>query len=328
MSKKNFKRFSAFTMAAVLTAGSAMAVLAADDGVAEGTGKYEGTKEAPIPSVTLPTDAQMTQIYDYIADPNNLIKDAKDHGRLGSSADIDTDAAGILFKYDTDKYGKTSKKLEVESQNYKDVDVTVELKVKDGAKGDADIVYADSASFDAGDTTKKFYMAVTDADATNPKTAALPASGVVKLTQTVAGKPSNFELQYDTAKDEYGYKAISSASGWEKAGFALTGALNNNATWGKGVTFPTLVVTWSYAEHSDSVAAAAVMSAGTSIAVRLVSGESAEAAKITSVKVDGAAAQYSVAGSGAILINGVAMSSDHDIEIVYDGTTYTGTFTA
>lgn len=33
----------------------------------------------------------------------------------------------------------------------------------------------------------------------------------------------------------------------------MTGALNTNAEWGEGVTFPKLEVTWSYAEHKDSL---------------------------------------------------------------------------
>ncbi len=263
MSKKNFKRTAALMLAATMVIGSTMTIFAADDGIAEGTGTYEGIKEEPLPSITVPTDDQMANAYDYVADPNGMIEEAKDNGRLPADAVIDQDTAGILFLYDKDnkKYGKTSKKIEVESQNYKDVDVTVELKLKEGAKGDADIIYADSADFGTGDTAskdKKLYLAITDAAATSPKTAALPASGVVKLTQTISGKPDNFELVYDTTdadstKHKYVYKPKQTTTDtWEKAAFALTGAINTNAKWGKDATFPTLVVTWSYAEHVDS----------------------------------------------------------------------------
>lgn len=259
MNKKNLKRFAALSLATAMTVGSGMTVLA--DGVAEGTGKYEGKDgEKPVVSITLPTDTELANIYNYIADPNDLINTAKDKGSLGSSATIEN-SKGILFQTDTDKYSGTSKKLEVTSENLQDVDVTVEVKVKDDAKGDKDIVYVNTDTFDADDTGKKLYLAITDAAATDPKVAALPSAGVVKLTQTADGKTDNYELTYDQTNSKYVYTQKTGATGWNKVGFALTGAINTKADWGESVALPTLQVTWSYKEHKDSALSSTTISA-------------------------------------------------------------------
>jgi len=73
---------------------------------------------------------------------------------------------------------------------------------------------------------------------------------------------------------------------------------------------------------------ASVMSGGNDLFVRLVEGQNAEASKVSSVKVNNTVATYSVAASGAIIISGVAQNAGtYNVEIIYNGVTYTGSVT-
>lgn len=249
MSRKNFKRIAAFSMAAVMMCGSALTVMAADEtNSAEGTGTYEGKDgEMPIISITLPTSAELQGIYDYRADPNDLLSSAADNGSLGSGATIATNK-GILFKTDTNKYGPTSKKFEIESQNMQDIDVTVAVKIKEA--GDSFIKYAAADTFTG--TDNELYLALTNGlTGDDLETAPLTAAGAT-MTQTAAGVESNYELKYNATDSKYEYALKSSPTGWKKVGFDMTGAINTAAEWGEGVKFPKVEVTWSYAEHKDS----------------------------------------------------------------------------
>lgn len=256
MSKKNLNRFVAFTMAAVMMCGSALTVMAEDatdttsGTTVEGTGKYEGKDgEKPLIAITLPTQTELNEVYNYIADPNDLLTKATDKGSLGSGATVNTNK-GILFKTDTNTYDPTSKKFEVTSQNMQDVDVTVEVTVKEA--GDSFIEYAATDTFENTDKANKLYLALVNGETGDAaKSAALTASGVT-LTQTAAGVETNYELKYDAANSKYVYAQKASATGWNKVGFAMTGAINTNAEWGENVKFPKVQVTWSYKEHTDA----------------------------------------------------------------------------
>lgn len=264
MSKKNLKRFTAFSMAAVMMCGNALTVMA--DGTAttttvEGTGKYEGKDgEKPLISITLPTQTELNGVYNYIADPNDLLSKATQKGSLGDGATVNTNK-GILFKTDTDTntYDSTSKKFEVTSQNMQDVDITVAVTVKEA--GDSFIEYATTDTFESTDKANKLYLALVNGETGDAaKSAALTASGVT-LTQTAKGIESNYDLKYDATNSKYVYSPKASATGWNKVGFAMTGAINTNAEWGENVKFPKVEVTWSYAEHTDSLLTASEVSA-------------------------------------------------------------------
>lgn len=259
MSKKNLKRFAAITLAATMAFGSAMTVFATggdpgdtpatpEKGVAEGNGSYEGGEmKYPTWSVTLPTIPAGT--YDYIADPNGLIRATSNTKYTGATF---TDTTGVFFL--TDPTGKTytnkSAVQEVSNQNAQDIDVTVKLEQK--TAGDSFIKYANSATFENDDTENKLYLAVTDDAASDAKVAALQATAAATLTTTVPGVPGNYEPGYTQAD---GYKYVLKTSGltdWNKCSYILTGAVNKNATWGDNVTFPAIKVTWSIKEHTDA----------------------------------------------------------------------------
>lgn len=270
MSRKNLMRVAAFSMAAVMMCGSALTVMAADEtNSAEGTGTYEGKDgEKPLISITLPTSAELSGVYDYRADPNNLLGTAADNGSLGTDATINTNK-GILFETATDTYGPTSKKFEVESQNMQDIDVTVAVKIKEA--GDSLIKYAAADTFTG--TDNELYLALTNGlTGDDLETAPLTAAGAT-MTQTAAGVESNYELKYNTTDSKYEYALVASPTGWQKVGFDMTGAINKTAEWGEGVKFPKIEVTWSYAEHKDAyVSAAKVSSAAKTLTLTMPSG--------------------------------------------------------
>lgn len=260
MSKKNFKRIAALTMAATMTVGSAMTVFAADTGdtptagVSEGTGSYEGGEmKYPTLSVTLPTIPAKT--YDYIADPNGLIAATDNEKYTGATFETEDDgAAGVFFLTDSanKKYSHKSAAQTVTNENAQDIDVTVKLEQK--TAGAAIIKYAESATFADTDKENKLYLAVTDDAATDANVAALTAAGAATVTEKVDGVPENYEAGYDATNKKYEYtkKDEADLTDWNDCSFLLTGAVNMNATWGDDVTFPTIKVTWSYKEHTDA----------------------------------------------------------------------------
>lgn len=254
MKSRNIKRMLTAALATALVIGSAVTALA-DAGVSEGTGSYEGG-EMPYPtlSITLPTIPEGT--YDYIADPNGLISATSAAHYDGATFN---DTTGVFFKT-TDAEGDTkaiytnkSKALEVTNNNAQDVDVTIKLEQK--TAGDEGIAYSDTGTFEAEDTAQKLYLAVTDDADSDPQISALSASAAATLTTTVAGNPDNYDPNWtETNGYQYTLKAEDELDEWNKCSYTLTGALNKNATWGDGVIFPTIKVTWSYAEHQDNVA--------------------------------------------------------------------------
>ena len=281
MRKKNLSKFAAFTMAAVMMCGNVLTVMA-DGTTVEGTGKYEGKDgEKPIISITLPTETELDGVYNYIADPNDLLTKATDKGSLGSGATVNTNK-GILFKTDTNTYDPTSKKFEVTSQNMQDVDVSVSVTVKE--EGDTFIEYATTDTFESTDKANKLYLALVNGESGDAaKSAALTASGVT-LTQTAKGKTDNYELKYDSTNSKYVYSAKASATGWNKVGFAMTGAINTNAEWGENVKFPKVQVTWSFKEHVEVPATGAVANGKIWMSVNAETGFSERPSSIT---VDG-----------------------------------------
>lgn len=291
MKRKSLKRLAAFTLAASMVFGSAMTVLATETtpaGEAEGTGSYEGGEmKYPTLSVTLPTIP--TGTYDYIADPNGLIA-ATENARY-SGFTFDENAKGIFFLTDKDAKSYTGKSAAqtVTNENAQDIDVTVKLEQK--TAGDAIIKYAESAAFETTDKDNKLYLAITDDAATNPNTAALSAAGAATVKATVAGVPGNYKPGYD-ATDGYTYtkKDEADLTDWNECSFILTGAINTNATWGDDVTFPTIKVTWSYAEHKDGPVATPGALSATNKAV-VISGleDGAVLSKVELVKSDGSA---------------------------------------
>jgi hypothetical protein len=254
MRARSIKRVLTVALATTMVLGSSMSAFAAN-GESEGTGEYEGGEmQYPTLSITLPVIPDHT--YDYIADPNGLIS-ATAAAHYGGATFTGT--SGIFFKTteaDGDVkaiYTNKSKAQEVTNQNAQDVDITVKLEQLEA--GDESIVYSDTATFETEDTANKLYLAVTDDAASDAQVSALSATTAATLTTTVPGVPDNYKPNWDETNG-YGYvlKDAGELEDWETCSYILTGALNTNATWGDDVTFPSIKVTWSYAEHTDGVA--------------------------------------------------------------------------
>ena len=330
MRKKNLSKFAAFTMAVVMMCGNVLTVMAEDPAdtatgtTVEGTGKYEGKDgEKPIIRITLPTETQLNEVYNYIADPNDLLTKATDKGSLGSGATVNTNK-GILFKTDTNTYDPTSKKFEVTSQNMQDVDVSVSVTVKEA--GDSFIEYATTDTFEDTDKANKLYLALVNGETGDAaKSAALTASGVT-LTQTAAGKTDNYELKYDSANSKYVYSAKADATDWNKVGFAMTGAINTKAEWGENVKFPKVQVTWSYKEHLDVPTVTETSISGTNniIHFTLPSGvalKKVELVKSGSVTTLSSSSHYTIdetAGTITMVANVLSNNVGNKIKVYFD----------
>lgn len=315
-------------LTASMLLGSAMTVFAAEGdsetpsttpGSVDGTGTYEGGEmKYPTLSVTLPTIPSGT--YDYIADPNGLIA-ATDNAKY-AGATFDENAKGIFFLTDSDAktYSAKSSAQKVVNENAQDIDVTIKLTQK--AAGDTSIEYANSDTFATDDTANKLYLAITndDSDSTKLQTAALSATTVATLTTKVDGVKANFEGKY-TEGTGYGYvkKADDALTDWNDCSYIMTGALNENASWGDNLTFPTITVTWSYAEHVDAVEAHGSVTNGTLWMAKDSSTGFSE--RPSSLKVDGVEkTDYSFNSKGWISMT--APASGSVILITVGDTTY------
>lgn len=269
MAKRNMKRFIAIALGTTMAVGSTMTAFAADlggdgddtttseQGVAEGEGQYEGGElKYPELQVSLPTIPAGT--YNYIADPNGLIsKTTAEDGTIDKYENSTfTGSTGIFFLTSTaddgtKTYSENSAALSVTNENAQDIDVSVKLEQKQA--GDPSIQFAESATFESDDTANKLYLAITDGEAQDPNIAALSANGVATVKTKVEGVAENYEPAY-SEQNGYSYekKADDELVDWNDCSFNLTGAINTAAKWGDDVAFPTIKVTWSYAEHRDS----------------------------------------------------------------------------
>lgn len=248
---RNFKTLTAVALAATMVMGSAMNVMAVSGDAVESEGSYEGgAMKYPRLSVTLPTVAKAD--YDYIADPNNLIKDtvtaSGDAARYKDSQFTGT--SGIYFlttpKDETNPkniYSEKSAAKTVTNNNAQDIFVRVKLE-QGSVAGDTDVTYAPSDTFTT--KNKEIYLAVTD----DTTTAALSSTAAAVVQKQVNGTKSNYKKAYDEDTDSYGYQLKDAAdlADWQECSFYLTGALNTDpdVKWGDNVKFPSIQVTWAY----------------------------------------------------------------------------------
>ena len=171
-------------------------------------------------------------------------------------------------------------------------------------------------------------------------TTVLEAGETATKTVTIAGIDSNFETTYDSDDSEYKYTVKTTGlTDWNTSAFYLTGTASKSSA--QNVTAPTLTVTWSYADPAadegeqitpNEMSAASL--SGTTLSCRLVSGENATAANVSSVKIGDSVVSstssasgmyYEVVSSGAIKIYNVSVNTG-TVTIVHDGTTYQKTF--
>ena len=346
------KRLLALTLAATMVMGSS-ATAFADEGSQTGTGDIEGIVNTDVFSVALPTATDET--YSFILDPQGLIEATESAAYSGATFEGDN----LYFKTSDSTYGDTSAVLTAVNKSSFGVDISLKATLT-GYDGLTVASSADDATSDTEDPA--IYLAIKKEagtvahDATTPYSidltysatseAIVESEGVAAANVTMAlaapaaDTNSKSAYVYSYAGDEYSYELNNAWEGeFNGVAFALTGAINTydptSASTVDGwadlanIT-PSVNVVWSI-ENPNAAAAeeiASVVSGDATVYIRLVAGVNADAEKITSVKVDGVTTDsYSVAGSGAIIVNDLAAGS-HTFTIVYDGTTYTGTGTA
>lgn len=130
------------------------------------------------------------------------------------------------------------------------------IKLEQKTAGSEGVAYSDAATFETTDKDTKIYLAVTDGAASDPQVSALSASTAATLKTKVEGVSANYEAKW-TQANGYGYVLKESGlTDWNSCSYNLTGALNKNAAWADGLTFPEIKGIWSYAEHSEAPAEA------------------------------------------------------------------------
>lgn len=345
------KRLLALTLAATMVMGSSVTAFA-DEGGQTGTGDIEGIVNTDVFSVVLPTATDAT--YKFILDPQGLIEATNSAAYSGATFT----GNNLYFNSAADTYGDTSAVLTAVNKSSFGVDINLKATLT-GYDG---LTVASSASDATSETDDPaIYLAIKKEAGTVAHDAATPSieltnsatseaiavsDGVAaaNVTMTLAAPAADGNSKpayvYSYADDEYSYELNSAWEGnFNGVAFALTGAINTydptSASTVDGwadlanIT-PSVNVVWSIENPNDAAAEeiASIVSGDATVYIRLVAGMNADAEKITSVKVDGVTTDsFSVAGSGAIIVNNLAAGS-HTFTIVYDGTTYTGTGTA
>lgn len=345
------KRLLALTLAATMVMGSSVTAFA-DEGSQTGTGDIEGIVNTDVFSVVLPTATDAT--YKFILDPQGLIEATNSAAYSGATFT----GNNLYFNSAADTYGDTSAVLTAVNKSSFGVDINLKATLT-GYDG---LTVASSASDATSETDDPaIYLAIKKEAGTVAHDAATPsieltnsatseaiavsdgvaaANVTMTLAAPAADENSKPAYVYSYADDEYSYELNSAWEGnFNGVAFALTGAINTydptSASTVDGwadlanIT-PSVNVVWSIENPNDAAAEeiASIVSGDATVYIRLVAGMNADAEKITSVKVDGVTTDsFSVAGSGAIIVNNLAAGS-HTFTIVYDGTTYTGTGTA
>lgn len=333
----------------------------ADEGSQTGTGDIEGIVNTDVFSVVLPTATEET--YKFILDPQGLIAATDSAAYSGATFT----GSNLYFNSAENVYGDTSAVLTAINKSSFDVDIDLKATLTD-----YDGLAVKSSADDAtGETTDPaIYLAIKKEAGTvaynyegTPSiemTNAAAASAIteedgvasVSATQELAAPATDDNNKaayvYNYADGEYSYVLNNAWEGnFNGVAFALTGAINTydptSASTVDGwadlanIT-PSVNVVWSIENPNEEEVTPTEMSAatlsGTTLACRLVSGENATAANVSSVKIGNSVVSstssasemyYEVVSSGAIKIYNVSVNTG-TVTIVYNGTTYQKTF--
>lgn len=263
--KKFGKKLMALAMAGVLMCAplTAFATEVDDESAAQGnlagTGDVEGIVNKDVFKVVLPTVATGDTTFNFILDPQGLIKDTA--GAKYTGATFDANAKGLYFANTVDSattYKATSPALTATNKGTVDVDVTLTATadaatLKDDTKGYTIGLAADDTF--ANDKTTSVYLALVSGD----QTAALSADGAT-ITDTLAAAPADaYEVTYDTTDSKYKYGLTAAAqaadyNGFKSIDFSLTGACNTAADWAAAEdAAPSVNVAWTIKKHIDDL---------------------------------------------------------------------------
>ena len=238
---RNYKKILAAGLAVSMVMGSSVAVLAEDaNGELSGSGNLEQLEATDIFNVKLPTIDESTTTFNYILDPNGLIKESGTDGRY--TGKTFEEGATLFFqninnKTDSKDYSKTSDKLTAINESTQDVEISVKATVASvsGVKMDADGTF--------GTDGGNLYLALTD----GTDTEAITENGA-ELTATIAKTDGVYKVKWDAAKELY-VKELDSTktdADFQKYEFQLTGACKSDTVWDTMKDTPPVVdVVWS-----------------------------------------------------------------------------------
>ncbi|MCH5261308.1 MAG: hypothetical protein J1F42_00180 [Lachnospiraceae bacterium] len=326
---KNFKKITAVTMAATMLLGSSLTVSAAGPtGGDTGSGSYEGyVDETSVFSASIPTNA--ANVFNFFVDPNGLLEETG-YARLTGKSAADFEAGATLFFTRTGaekEFGKDSDKVTAKNMSSYDVNIEVSATVT-GIDG---ITMAESDTIAPEEQNPTLYLAIVhDSD-----TEAVSAEEGGLLSGTIAGTPTNFEIQYNTEKGKYEYaqKAADQLSDWATYDFYLTGACGGVWTDEQAEATPEIALIWKItdplAQEAPSIAEPYyTMAAGKDVKIPVDLGAGDLAAtgisKITFVK---GAETKEVAATNYTLANGMlTIKASYIDTLTVDSREYTITF--
>lgn len=305
-------------------------------GAAAGAGSVEGVVDKSVFTVTVPTVDAGT--FDFILDPQDLIKDSSNAKYSGATFTGDT---GLYFQSATNTYTADSKELTIVNKSSMDINVNLEVNVTSSAG----VTFTEDKTF-ADDTTTSVYLGLINsqdaATATTPdavKADTLKASADVTMGAVAADK---FEVKYDAGTGyTYGLKADAADSDFTKMTFKLTGAANKNADWTDlKDAKPEIQVVWNITKGGAKTACMQIDGSLVYLAAGPAEADTfAEGATLTSLVVysDGAPAGKDITSSasftsGYIVINDSVLPSASDsvwtFKYVVDGVDYVSAYPA
>lgn len=260
MKRKNLSKFVALALAGAMMIAplpvSAAEIDSEDaaQGSTSGDGNVEGIVNKDVFKVELPTipDDDSDTTFDFILDPQGLIKDT--NGTAHTGATFDENAKGLYFANpqsdNSIKYMGSSPALTAKNKGTTDVDVTLTAAAKALSGSGYTIGLSEDETF-AGDKSTSVYLALVSGD----QTAALTKDGAT-ITHTLNAAPEDaYEVTYNTtdSKYEYGLTAAAQAAdytGFDSLDFNMTGACNTAADWAAAeAAAPSVDVAWELERH-------------------------------------------------------------------------------
>lgn len=311
---RNYKKYLAATLAAVMTLGTSVTAMAATTlatpsvsatpsdvtdkdsagGTLGGNGSVAGIVDKNVFHVVVPAIDDGDTYYDFILDPQGLINKTQG-ASFGAGVDYDATAVRTLYFrnipaadggdpdlagsiYD---YSNVSQGFQVTNKSTMAVDVSFKAELKDLNEGitlAADDTFVDSENNDIEETS--IYMGIKkDAAA-----AVAVAAGGTTATAELTAAPTDAYKESYTEDGGFAYALDPTANAtFSKTVFKLTGACNPNGDW---VAFkdktvaPKLEVTWKVVEHTNGpkITTTTYAYAGSDLAINVDLGSGDDAA--------------------------------------------------
>ncbi len=250
--KARFKKVLAAVLALSMILGSSISVFAEvtpsespQTGNASSTGAVEAWIDTDVFRVELPTVSAGN--FALILDPKGVINTTNQAAYSGKTFEGNQ---YVFFRntsgnaaYVTD-YSHKSDIISVNNTGGVSINVAVQVSVND-ADG---IKFVDTNSFDAEDKMAKMYIAVVPTDENGALGTEAPVSNnkAAKVSENVAGTPTNFTVSYDSARAA-GKKYFLSENAtpvWKNMKFQLVAGLNKNGDFAD-LNAPKLDIVWT-----------------------------------------------------------------------------------